>query len=474
MKIKTHDYLYLLFIITLIILFFKIHTLNVDSTWILYVASQIVEGKTLYIDISEVNPPLIFLYSSIAIYISKITFFSNIESYIILISILILISICLSFFILKRTSTTKENIRYYIYLITFILIISTLPAYGQREHLLIIFTLPYIIFSMFRDKIILQNYMLLIIVVFASLGLNLKPHFFILIITIELIYIFHFKRIFYFIRWDSLLIFFSGVIYLLLIFLEFPEYINFAIPLAIETYTSLFNKPFSILLLNYEVFIFLLGIFIWLIFTKKEFNLDIKVLFITILSFLLIYFLQQKGWFYHRLPFFLLTILFVFHIILTYINKNQRIYFLSLVPLIGIIILLNIQRVPNFIELKDILKNLPKYSKIHIISTDIARGQTLLVQNKQKWASRFGALGILPSILRNQNQKTKKYLLDSLYEDLIEYKPDTIIFCGKYSRFNYYQYFSSVDKRLNNIYNFYYNKSIINGYTVLKKNKEFR
>lgn len=473
MKFKVIDYSYLLFIIVSIFLFFKFNTLNVDSTWILYVSSKIIEGKTLYTDIVEVNPPLIFTYSTFAIYFSKLTSFSYALSFITIVSILISISSLLSFYILKKIDSIK-NTRYLIYAIIFILTIATFPAYGQREHLLVIFILPYILYSMFRSSISVPKYILVIVVLFASLGFNLKPHFFLIVIAIEIVYILHFKKIFYFIRWDSFLLFLTGVIYLAFIFTYFPEYINFAVPLALETYTSLFNKPILILLSNYEMFIFILSIFIWISFSKKEFNLDIKILLITIISFLFIYLIQQKGWFYHRLPFFLFTLLFIFYTIFNYVDSKKKLYFLSFIPLLAIIILINIQKVYHFTELENILKNLPSHSKIHILSTDIARGQNLLVPNNQIWASRFGALGILPSTLDNKNLKVKEYLFNSIYEDLISYQPDTIIFCGKYTNFDYYKYFSSQDKRLKNIYDIYYTKSIIDGYTILKKNKEFK
>ena len=469
---RSKEILFVFLIIGIIVSYFTFNSLNVDSTWILYVASQITEGKTLYTDVSEVNPPLIFIYSTSAIYLSKIFDFTYSQSYIILVSILIGISSYLSFLILESTKKSKKHITYYLYVIIFILTIVIIKDYGQREHLLVIFIFPYILFSIFKDKIQFSNILILIIIIFASFGFNLKPHFFLVFFAIEIVYAIHYKKISYLFRWDSFIIFFTGVLYLILILLKFPEYINFALPLALETYSGLFNKSFLILLKNNEVFIFFITLFIYLFFAKRDFTIDSKVLLITILSLFIIYLLQQKGWFYHRLPFFVFTIFFLFYITINYVQNNKQIYILSAIPLIMISILLNIQKNPNFTELKDIVNNLEKKSKVHILSVDIARGQTLLIKKEQIWSSRFGALGILPSVLKNNNPKIKKYLFDSIYEDLLIYQPDTIIFADKYSNLNYYEYFYKEDKRIKNIYNTYYTKSTINGYTILKKTRK--
>lgn len=467
------DFMFSIILLFVITVYFTFYSLNVDSTWILYSAHEMLHGAVLYTDIVEVNPPLIFLYSLIPVLFSEFSYISLAYSYILFVIILILISLYLSWIVLINYYVSKSNsIRYYLYLIGFILTISITSNFGQREHLLMIFITPFILMMIYRDKIQLSSLSIIIIASFASFGFNIKPHFFLIFIGIELAYMIHSKNIFSFFRKDSIIIICSGFLYLLLIFIKFPEYINFAVPMALDTYTTLFNKSFKVLLLNNTSLLLFLSILFWFLLAFKRYNLAIKILFSTIITSLILYLIQQKGWSYHILPLFVSILLFVSYIVIDNIKKNLQLYALTLLPIVISIMIYNIQSVPRFYELENILNNIPKNSKVHTISTDIARGQALLVENKLQWASRFGALGILPVIIKNKNTKLKEYLFNSLYEDIKKYKPDVIIFCGKYSSFDYYNYFSNNDKRLREIYNIYYKKSTIEGYTILSKYKE--
>ena len=471
MRLKAYDYLFSLSILGIVSLYFSFYTLNVDSTWILYTSEQMLQGKKLYIDMVEVNPPLIFIYSLLAIIISKLTAISYASSYIILVIFLIFISLYLCFKILKKLSLEENFTRFYLYALIVILTLATCHVFGEREHLLLIFILPYILFSMHKDKLQINKLLLFTIIIFASLGLNLKPHFFLIFIAVELCLIFHHKKLFYFLRWDFFLLILSGLIYTLIIYIFFPQFFSFALPLALKTYMDLFNKSYLELILNYEFFIFFFISLFFIIFTKNRFSLDNKILIVSIIVTLIIYFIQQKGWFYHRLPFFSLTILFLVNLMIFHLKKDLRLYASAFLPIILSIIVINSTANQTILfELKEIINNLPKNSKIHILSTDIARGQVLLKKN-QIWSSRFGALGILPYVLHTNDKKVKEYLFNSIYEDLVKYQPDTIIFCGKFDTFNYYNYFRNGDEKLKNIYDNNYSKKIIDEYIILEKTK---
>ncbi|MEA3498068.1 MAG: hypothetical protein U9R16_03310 [Campylobacterota bacterium] len=467
------DFIFSIILLFVIAVYFTFYPLNVDSTWILHSAQRMLSGATLYIDVVEVNPPLIFIYSIVPILFSEFSYISPTHSYILFVIILILISLYLSWIVLSNYYVSKLNsIRHYLYLIGFILTISISSNFGQREHLLMIFITPFILMMIYRDKIQLSSLSIILIAAFASFGFNIKPHFFLIFIGAELAYMIHSKNILSIFRKDSIIIICSGVLYLLLIFIKFPEYINFAVPMALDTYTTLFNKSFKVLLLNNTILLLFLSILFWFIFTARKLNLATKILFSIIITSLALYLIQQKGWSYHAIPLLISILLFLSYIVINNLKKDSQLYILGFIPIIISIIVMNIQSVPRFYELENILKDIPQGSKVHIISTDIARGQALLAENKLQWASRFGALGILPAIIENKNTKLKEYLFNSLYTDIKKYKPDVIIFCSKYPSFNYYNYFSNNDKRLREIYNIYYKKSTIEGYTILYKHKE--
>jgi hypothetical protein len=213
---------------------------------------------------------------------------------------------------------------------------------------------------LFRDEIKLTSLSIYFISIFASLGFNIKPHFFLIFISIEFIYMLYSKNFLSIFRKESLIIISSAFLYLIIIYTQFFEYIEFIIPLAVDTYTDLFNKSYVFLLIKHDTLLLFLVFLFYFIFTKKKINYQI-ILFISIfISSLIIYIVQQKGWAYHRVPIFIITLLFITYITINLLDKDSKVYVIGFVPVIGFILIFNIQSVPNFKELKDILKDLIK------------------------------------------------------------------------------------------------------------------
>ena len=473
MRLKTIDFLYVTFILTTVFAYFNYYPLNVDSTWILNSAHNILAGSTLYKDIIDVNPPLIFMYACIPTFVAELISVSRIYIYIIFVIFVISVSAYLCFIILLQYYKKQEDtIRYFLYSIIFILTISVNYDFGQREHLFMIFVFPYILSLMYKDSITLSKNILITIAIFASLGFNIKPHFFLIFIGIELIYMIHKKDILSIFRIDSIIISLSGFFYLIIIFVFFNEYINNTVPFAMATYSDVFNKSYLSLIMTFEIFLTLFIMIFWSIFTKKKIDLTIKVIFISLIMSITIYLIQQKGWNYHKIPILCISLLFLTHLIFSLLKKDKS-YSLALFPLIFYIIYFNLQTVPKFKELENIIHRLPFDQKIYIISTDIAQGQPLLKEN-QIWTSRFPSLFMLPALLKNEKIESMQYTFDSLYEDFVNYKPDSIIFPRKEIGFDYYNYFTSKDVRLNKFYENYYTMSIISNYIILSKNKEYK
>ena len=472
MNAKINDFVFITILISSVIIYFSFYSLNVDSTWLLYCANEMLNDATLYVDLIIVNPPLMIIYSILPVIFSKLVSIPFASSYIFFVLILIAISMILSWSILKKYYLGKvDNLRYYLYGIGFILTVSISSDFGQREHLFMIFALPYILMMLYKDKINLSFFTIVFIAVFASLGFNIKPHFFLIFIGIELVYMLHCKKISSIFRVESLIIICSGFLYLLLIFMKFPEYIDFIIPLGMQTYAISSTKSYIYLLSQYDILLLILTIIFWISFTKRKIDFSIKIFFTLIISSLIIYLLQKKGWPYHRLPLFIIIELFLIHIIINLLEKKSKILAFAFVPIIFYILIVKIPVLHKLLELENIIQNQPSGSKIHVLSTDITRGQPMLVKKNQKWASRFPALFILNSAVNHNNESVKTYLFNALIEDIKKYEPDTIIFCGKYSSFDYYRYFSQ-NQQLKEIYDTYYTKSVIDGYTILSKRKD--
>lgn len=468
---RIFDFFYCFLLLAILYLYFNNFPLNVDSTWILYGAKQILSGITLYTELPALNPPLIYLYSTVPVIVSTFLPFDDKTIFILFILVLISISLYLSSKILNQLYEKDSNkTRIFLYALSFILILTPIHDYGEREHLLIIFITPYILMMAYYNQIQLDKKTKIIIALFAILGFNLKPHFFLLFLVCELILILNKKTIKTILRIDFFIIALSGFFYLLFIYIFFYEYYSFAIPLALEMYTTTFNKPLWKLLDNFDIILVISSIFFYLIFTNRKFNLSIPIFIMLIISSLFIYIVQQKGWSYHRMPMYLINYIFLTHIFINLINKLwKKLFIIFFIQYILYIIFINIQSTPRYYKLEDTIKTFPEKSKIHIISVDVARGQSLLVKN-QIWASRFAGLIILKKILEDKNSiKLKEYMFNSIIEDMKKYEPDFIVFATLKGEFDYYKYFSTENKTLATIYKNKYIKKEINGFTVLTK-----
>lgn len=449
-QLKFFDFLYILFITLSVTLYFKLYPLNVDSTWILHCAKEMLNGSTLYVDMIDVNPPIIFIYSTVAVLFSKITSISLNISYIFIILVLIFTSLYIVIRILEKINNlSKNDLRFFSYFLFFSLTILISYNFGQREHLLIIFILPYFIATLFKIEMNIK--FRLIISIFAALGFNIKPHFFLIFFFIEFVNLTYYKNLFKIIfRIEFLVIFLSGLIYLGIIYFYFPEYINFIVPFSMNAYLNTFNKPFLELLINYEFILFLLLFFIFLYLVKNKLSFNYQIIFISILACITIYFLQQKGWSYHRVPLlFFTSFLFIYLIIF----EKKSNFYIVLIPIFFAIPLNNLNSNPNYIQLKELINTLPDKSSIYIMSTDIAQGEPLLKET-QVWASRFPSLFMLNSI--NSNAYIKKYTFESIYEDLKKYNPQYLIFPNYKNGFDFYNFIISNSNDIKNFYKTYY------------------
>ena len=171
--------------------YFSIYPLNEDAYWIIYSTKYILDGGRLYIDIIETNPPLIFIISMIPVSISELLSVSLTSVYILFVILLSFLSSYLIYKVLIYSKLFSKKIANYITFGTlFILLIVPSGDFAQREHFMMIFVLPYIIMSMFRDRVVFSKKLLFVVSLFATLGFNLKPHFYLLFIVIEIFIIF--------------------------------------------------------------------------------------------------------------------------------------------------------------------------------------------------------------------------------------------------------------------------------------------
>ncbi len=457
-------------LLSVIVTYFTFYPLNEDTYWIMYSTGYMLDGGKLYIDIIETNPPLIFMISAIPVSIAELFSCSLSVSYIFFTIILSFLSSYLIYKILIYSKLFSQKVVNYITFGTlFILLIVPSGDFAQREHFMMIFVLPYIVMSMFRDRVIFSKGLLSIVSIFAIFGFNLKPYFYLLFIVIEIVIMLKNRKINLLNQLPLYIIASSGVIYLFIIYIFFPQYYSFGIPLALEAYTGVFNKTFVELLSKLDIlFAFICIVYIF-IFVKLAKKFDLFIIYISMIMLLIVYLLQQKGWHYQLLPFLMTTVFLMLYTMTVYIQKKDYKFIGIHIIILGTIIYYGMYY-NRFLKLNTFLSTLDKHVHVVVYSTEMAMGLPLVVQNSQKWGSRFLSLWMLPKILSEKKESDlKKYFIKAIRDDLNYFQPRYIIFPTYYDKGPYYNYLVENSQDIDKVFHTRYYEMENQYFKVLKR-----
>lgn len=279
-----------------------------DTGWLIYAARKVWEGKTLYVDLAETNPPLIIWYNMLAVMLSPGAQ-SDIYVYHMLTLACISLSVWASFRIAKKSGYI--NYRTGLYLIAGILAMLIVMSndewiFAQREYLFIVFCLPYMVYSnpLIFDKSKLGKTGLFLIGSWAAFGFLLKPYFLLLFAFVELYYLFRLKRVDLSRFFIGVTIFAWGLVYLGAVYVFAQAYYTEILPDLVRTYSA--HRVSTMVI--YRRFIYgcvpLVVILPYLISNPKLLrNNEVHYAFVLVLTGIGLIFSQYKGWEYTYFPY---------------------------------------------------------------------------------------------------------------------------------------------------------------------------
>jgi hypothetical protein len=317
--------LILLISVVVMVLFVALRSpLKDDIAWLLYVARRWMAGRELYIDVVEVNPPLIIWISAIPIQIARLL---DADSQIVVMPMFVIAVLGCAWWtsrlLHQRGGTLAEPLPVFAAIGSALLI---LPAgdLGQREHLLVAAFLPYLVlFTRTLDGWALSGRALdgravggwpdtwvasLVAGVLAGLGCALKPRYAGVFVVLECLALMRGLR-----PWRVMP--FAAAItlagYAGLVAIVCPAYLQRAVPMALALYGAT-DVPFlnlvsesALLLVGEAVAIVLL----WMRRkTLPDFNLMLTLVVFAAAS-TVVCFVDGKDWYYHRLPATVTTVL---------------------------------------------------------------------------------------------------------------------------------------------------------------------
>ena len=280
-----------------------------DIAWLLYVARRWVAGRELYIDVVEVNPPLIVWISAIPMELSR---WLGISTQLVAMPGFIAVVLGCAWWtagLLRRQGGLFTDRLATFSIIGIILLVLPAGEVGQREHLLVAAILPYI--ALFagelaghrpraRDAIIAG--------ILAAIGCAMKPRYVGVAIALEVIALTQGLR-----PW-RLLPLAGGLsvgVYAAAVAVFSPAYLNWAVPMALALYGATDSSLWqlfveSAVLLGGELVMLGLLLLRWQHLRERWLMLSLMVLAVVST---VICFLDGKDWYYHRIPATVATVL---------------------------------------------------------------------------------------------------------------------------------------------------------------------
>ena len=279
---------------------------NFDSSLILEVSQRWLDGERLYVDLIDVNPPLIFVLNLIPALLAKITGLSGPMLMVLCILTLIAVSIWLSVKVLPAALHNGDRIVRMMLppLILFALLIFPGEMFSQREHLMLVMLFPYALLASARvANIPVPTGRRLTIAILAAIGFALKPHFLVIPALIEL-YVLSRRG---FKRWAGGVVPWTMAllmaVYLVAAFVWTPEYFSQVLPLVISTYSKVGGAtPMTVLLGNQLGPALLVMIPLSVAAYLAKLPDLIRMMALATIGAALSGLLQDKGWPYHLLP----------------------------------------------------------------------------------------------------------------------------------------------------------------------------
>jgi hypothetical protein len=277
-----------------------------DTGWLLYAAARMLDGATLYVDLVEVNPPLIVWLNVIPVALARASALSPILVYRVLVLMVVLISVLVSARLVGRgmAGEPKERVRLFVLFLLFGMLTLAREDYGEREHLLLALTAPYILLAWLRaETVSVSRPVAVAIGLAAGVGIALKPYFALLWLGLEVYLWAESRSRRPSLKVESLMVVGVGAAYLAAVLLWAPQYLGIVRLMAGPYYHFLSNSLGVTALLGDGAVIPLAAMFAYLALHRLSRRQRLSaVLLVTTAALYASAVLQHKGWRYHFYP----------------------------------------------------------------------------------------------------------------------------------------------------------------------------
>ncbi len=285
-----------------------------DIAWLLYVARNWMAGQRLYEDLIEVNPPLIiWLYAVPAAIAGWLEVMPKLVA-VLTFAAMVLGAAWWTACLLRGQGPLFARRVPVFAAISIVLLLLPGVEFGQREHLMSAALLPYLVLmAKWLDGQAESRLPALAAGIVAGLACSLKPTYGFAFLLPEAICLIATRRV---LRTAPIVAVASAIVYVGAILLFCPAFLTRAVPLALALYGGT-DTPLMGLLFDARTLV--LGISatlgLWAITrralaTRSGFSSHLMTILVSFaLGAGIVYLMEGKDWFYHRLPSIVATVL---------------------------------------------------------------------------------------------------------------------------------------------------------------------
>ena len=427
--------------------------LNHDSAWYLTSAAAYLAGGELYGDIFvEVNPPLALFLTLPPVIVAQSTGLFAVDVFVAYVFALIAASLwlCRSMLTDLLPAAARRGL-----LFCALIALAAAPAvdFGQREHLLVIFALPYLFLAARRAEGLATGAGPAVLIgVFAALGFALKPHFLLVPAVLEVYLLRRAQAPRRLLRPETLGLGVVVLLYLVGATLLTPSYFTQVLPLAIALYDGL-SAPWLAVILRGQTPLLALVLLAYL---KVRPGLRqrglVDVLCIAAFCFLVTYFLQLKGWPYQIFPVTACLILALGAYTVNQLDEaaaGEVPYrpgwpLRELVAAAGIVLLSTVAlglsrgeyRNPHVRQMAATMRWHAAGGAAYVFTSNVSVAFPLVTYAGAEWASRFSTLWPLPGLMRRQLtasgdparlEEIEDFVIDAVVADFEHWRPQFVI-----------------------------------------------
>lgn len=278
---------------------------NQDVSWLMHAGKRLLQGGNYYTNFFEIDPPMAIFIHLPAVLLANTLNINFILSAFLYTAATGIVSLLLCTTLLNKIFTEEPTTKNYL-LMTLAFVYFVLPSsqFGEREHLMLLLVMPYVMLAVLRLQEKTCNFWLAgFIGLLAGAGFIIKPFFLLTWFFIEIYFAFQKHKILSWIRPETIATILIGLGYLAAIALFTPDYVSKMLPFILSYYYVIVASSIVLVITNlYFCYGVLTSLFYLALrpYCHNRYFMDCLVL--TTFSFLLIYLMQRTTWYYHILP----------------------------------------------------------------------------------------------------------------------------------------------------------------------------